>query len=155
MHISRNDIHQIILEYLDLIKDGRESIEENLNALEIVLDKLALARHFVEYTFDGNDYSDSPRFDYSHLRELAAKQFPSLGYYNIPDTICEKVGETEIIIGDAIDDIADILGDLQELIWRWENNSPDDALFHFEITYDSHWGMHLRDLQHYLYHLRW
>jgi hypothetical protein len=63
MHISRNDIHQIILEYLDLIKNGRESIEENLNALEIVLDKLALVRHFVAYTFDENDYPDTPRID--------------------------------------------------------------------------------------------
>jgi hypothetical protein len=154
MQISREEIHSVILEYLDLVARGKRSDEENLNAMEIVLDQLALARRFVAYNFDEADYPDAPRKNYAELRELATKRFPECGFYNFASPITDQIGGAEILIGDAFDDIADIAKDLHEVTWRWEHNSPDDALFHFEILYDGHWGEHLRNLQIYLHYFK-
>ena len=154
MKMSRDDIHGVVLEYVDLIENGKEDAEENLKALEVILDKLALARHFIDYNFDETNYPDEPRRDYAHLRELAQKRFPDFGFYNIPNYVTDNIVESEIHLGDALDDATDIAIDLYEVDWRWKNNSPDDALFHFEILYDGHWGTHLRELQFYIHHLK-
>ncbi len=154
MKMSRAEIHSTILEYLDLIENGKEDAEENLQVLEMILDKLALASHFIEYKFDKTDYPDEPRKNYAQLRELISKRFPNFGFYNIPSAVTDKVGEAEIYTGDALDDVTDIGIDMHEVAWRWENNSAEDALFHFEILYDSHWGNHLRNLQFYVHHLK-
>lgn len=53
MQMSRDEIHKVVLEYLNLIENGKEDAEENLKALEIILDKLALAHWYVEYTIAG------------------------------------------------------------------------------------------------------
>jgi hypothetical protein len=115
MQISREEIRSIILESFDLLTNGKESAEENISSLEIVLDELALARRFVAYKFDEADYPNASREDYAHLRELASKRLPEFDYYNIASSITEKVGEAEIHIGDAIDDVADITRDLREV----------------------------------------
>src|ERR1044072_1824427 len=154
MNMSRDDIYDVVLEYLDLVEKGKESAEDNLKALEVVLDKLALARHFIDYKFDETDYPDEPRKNYAHGRELVAKRFPEFGFYHIPNSVTDKVGEAEIMMGDAVDDVADIARDLSAVDWRWKKHSPDDALFHFEILYDGHWGDHLRDLQYYLHYFK-
>jgi hypothetical protein len=52
-----------------------------------------------------------------------------------------------------IDDILDIARDLTEIIWRYENTSKDDVLWHFEFLFRAHWGRHLRSLQVYLHDL--
>ena len=95
-----------------------------------------------------------PSSDYSRWRELLAKRFPDLGYYNIPSTISVKVGEAEMLAADALDDLADIANELSEFLWRWQNQSENDALWHLKFSYKSHWGSHLRNLQMYLYALR-
>jgi hypothetical protein len=76
--MNRNDIHNAVLEYIDLIENGRGGAEENLRSLELVLDKLALAHNFIEYQFDNTDYPDAPRKDYKRLRKLAEARFPDL-----------------------------------------------------------------------------
>ena len=44
------------------------------------------------------------------------------------------------MIADAYDDIADIAGDLFQVQWCFANTSDRDALWHFGLGYDSHWG---------------
>ena len=61
-----------------------------------------------------------------------------------------KVGEAALNVGDAVDDIADIAMDLDDVLCRW-TESPDDALWHFVHGFNAHWGEHLRALQLYLY----
>ena len=85
---------------------------------------------------------------------MIGNRFPSLGYYNIPSTISVNVGEAEMHTGDALDDLADIANELSECVWRWQNNSENDALWHFRFSYETHWRSHLRSLQLYLQALR-
>lgn len=150
MLMNREEIHSAVLEYLDLIENGRTSKEENLQALERALDSLALARNFIDFQFDEYDYPEAPEQDYSRLRQLAEKHFPDFGYYNMPERISDRIAASESIVGDAIDDVADITGDMHEIAWRWEHTSQEDALWHLQFGYECHWGEHLRCLQLYI-----
>ena len=148
--MSRDEIKQTIDDFLSLIEKGCGSAEENEAKLKLLLDKLALAQHFASYTFDGKDYADAPPVAYEDLRKLVTAQFPKYGYYNVVADVTIKIAETEVNTGDAIDDIADIAGDLFETKWCWENNSVEDGLWHFKNNFENHWSQHLRGLQTYL-----
>ena len=54
----------------------------------------------------------------------------------------------------AVDNLAGIINDLEAVAWRFENTSAADALFDFELGFQSHWGRHLRSLQLFL-HEQW
>lgn len=110
MRMNPHDIHNAVLEYLDLIEKGKGDAEENLQALELSLDKLALAHNFIEYQFDATHHPKAPGQDYERLRKLAEARFPDFGYYNTPVCITEKIAESEMSVGDPIDDVADITG---------------------------------------------
>ena len=119
--------------------------------LQEALDRLAISLHHTDCSFDGKSYPDPPAKEYPLLRGKISPNFPDCGYYNVAHEISEKLAESSISVGDAIDDICDIAGDLEEVLWRWENTSVDDALWHLKESYGWHWGKHLRDLQLYLY----
>jgi hypothetical protein len=155
MKIDRQELYSSTLSFLEFLENGDSNSAIEAEALELALDKLALISHFVgDVPDDEKEYSEAPDRDYSRWRELLGKRFPSLGYYNIPSTISINIGEAEIHTGDALDDLADIANELSEFVWRWQNNSENDALWHFRFSYESHWESHLRSLQMYLHALR-
>ncbi len=121
--MNRDEIKQTVEDFLFLIEKGCGSVEENEAKLKLLLDKLALAQHFATYKFDERDYADAPDKAYDELRKLVASRFPNYGYYNAAEDVTQKIGEGKVNVGDAIDDIADIAGDLYETQWRWNNNS--------------------------------
>jgi hypothetical protein len=147
------DIKTAIENYLSITSSKGMDEETRTQRLTASLDELAMLSHKVQYNFDDADYPDPPEKRYKETREKMGNLFPSLGYYNVALDISDKMGGSSISIGDAIDDLTDIAGDLQEIIWRYENTSKDDALFYFRNTFRTHWGMHLRKLQLYLHDL--
>jgi hypothetical protein len=150
MQVSREDIHNAILEYLDLIKIGGKTAEENLQALEMVLDKLALAYHYADCEFDETNYPNARRYSKKWYK-LAGKRFPDFGFYNVPYSVIEQLVESELMVGDAIDDLADIATDLEAVDWCWKQTSIDNALWHFRFGFKAHWGEHLRHLQFFMH----
>lgn len=98
--------------------------------------------------FSSDDY-DPPDRSYEEAREIAARAFPSFGFY--ADVTPEPISAPDVIVGDAIDDLADIAVELQEVEWRWTNTSPEDAAWAFRFGYQSHWGKHLHNLRRYLH----
>jgi|SRR5688572_31068648 len=155
MKIDRQEIHSSVLNFLELLENGEREIPIKVESLELALDKLALASHFLgDIPEEENEYPETPTRNYSRWRELSGKRFPSLGYYNIPSTISVSVDEAEMHTGDALDDLADIANELSDFVWRWQNNSENDALWHLQFGYEYHWGSHLRSLQMYLHALR-
>ena len=151
--MKREEIKQAIVDYLALLENV-DSVEEREIKLKFALDKLALAYHFADYVFDETDYADAPHEDYEKLYKIVCEKFPNFSYYNGAGKISTHLGAIDFVVGDAIDDIADIAIDLSEVIYRWKNTSTDDALWHFKFTFESHWEKHLRNLQLYLCALR-
>ncbi|MFO1394794.1 MAG: DUF5063 domain-containing protein [Steroidobacteraceae bacterium] len=146
---------QQIREVLEVVEDTSRSESDSIEALEAALDRLAAGVHTVWFELDSADYPDPPSEDPTSLHQRVAQRFPSFGYYNTPLDTSHKISETELAVGDAINDIAEICGDLRENIWRFQNTSEADALFHFQLGYRSHWGRHLRELQLYVHDRHW
>ena len=147
--MTSQDIRQAIIDFLNLIEHGRGTEDDTIRALVFALDRVAFAAHFVHYTFE-DMHPDPPAQDYQHVRTLVGHQFPSFGYYNLPCTITENIANTEVGVGDAIDDLADIARDLSDILWCWTHTSENDGLWHFQFSYESHICTHLRNLQWYV-----
>ncbi len=145
-----HDIRNAISDFLELIESTDGTTEDAESRLVPVLDRLALAQSFVSFAFDETDYPDSPDQSYDDLRNLVSKRFPNFGYYNVADPITSNIGEAGTIVGDAIDDLADIARDLYDVRWYWANTSEANALFHLQQSYQTHWRRHLREFQLYL-----
>lgn len=148
--MNRHEIYKTIEDYLNLVDQGTESIEDNEEGLSLVLDRLALVSHYIDYNFDNKDYPEAPEQDEKALRQLIVSRFPNFGYYNSPEEFTSNISETKVAVGDAIDDILDITKELKDVMWCWQTTSIDDALWHFKNGFDTHWGLHLRELQLYL-----
>lgn len=151
--MSEDDIREAIQTFLQLLEKPNVDNAKGISTLEFALDRLGLAYHFAGDEFrDG--YPEPPTQDYARFRQLAMIQFPNLGFYNIPSRMTEEIQTAPMSVGDALDDVADIACDLAKVVWCWEHNDAQDALWHFRFLYDTHWGDHLRHLQCYLHALK-
>ncbi len=144
------EIQKTIKEFLSFVLKEKQD-EDDHSKLISLLDKLALLNSNISYNFDETDYPDAPEKDYKLIREKVEKRFPNFGNYNTVDYLSDKIGNSKILVGDAIDDLSDIVCDLQVIIWCFENTSKDDALWNYKDSFITHWGRHLRDLQLYLH----
>jgi hypothetical protein len=154
MPIAPHDIKDAIDEFFSCIEAEGVEPDERIRRLQRALDRLAFLQHDISVHFDDRDYPDPPDVDSDALRRLISRGFPELGYYNIPDCVTQDIAATEILVGDAIDDVADIARELADIRWRWEHTSVDDALWNFQNMYFLHWEAHLRQLQLFLQRLR-
>ena len=120
----------------------------SLAELEYILDELALSYHTTP-TAEPSDVDRDPPGYPPGLYQEVGKRFPELGYFAVADPAV--VVDEEPVTSDAVDDLSDIVRDLLEVLWRYENIGLDDAHWHFRLLHDIHWGQHLRELQLYLH----
>jgi hypothetical protein len=149
------DVLACIRGVLRVVEDESLSALDSIEALEAALDQLAACVHAVGFEFDDGQYQEPPTKDPAVRYQQVAERYPAFGLYNTPLDISEKAGATELAVGDAVSDLAEICEDLEEVLWRFGHTSEADALFHFQLGYRSHWGRHLRELQLYVHDLHW
>ncbi|WP_394270032.1 DUF5063 domain-containing protein [Qipengyuania sp.] len=123
-----------------------------LRSLAISLDNL-VSVYFTTVDVEPTDGPDAPAMDYSSFARRANRAFPELGSYPYADPGGES-GQDELLVADAIDDIADIAGDLSEVLWLLNAGREIDAIWDFRFGYQYHWGDHLHSLRHYLHSTR-
>ena len=140
--------------FLSLIDKGAESVHQTERLLRICLDGIALASSEMEVPFDYPDYIGGSSGNEEELRNLICSRFPNFGFYNIPGFISKEIANTDISVGDAIDDLMDITSELRSITNIWEKEGSEKALPAFLAAYKFHLGDHLRDLQYYLHALR-
>jgi hypothetical protein len=145
------ELRRAIEAYVDVVESLTLTPEDRLARLPAALDLLAVAVCDIRYDFDEAEYPDDPSEDFQAIYKIVGRRFPSLGYYNTASSITREIGESKVLVGDGIDDIVDILLDLKGVLWRFDNTSVDDALWHLNHDYQYHWGWHLRNLQLYLH----
>lgn len=92
-----------------------------------------------------------PENDYPAIRKAAEAAFPDWGFYNVAGEITQNVGNCEVLVGDAIDDITDIINDLKMVYWSYLNESEEMATWHLLDSYNNHWRAHMRSLQFYVH----
>ena len=125
---------------------------DGLRQLVLALDRL-VAVYFQTEDIEPGDEVDAPQKDYPNLYRRAADAYPELGLYPYADPGGDP-GEDEPMVADAIDDLADIAGDLKEVLWHFENSSEANAIWEFRFGYQHHWGDHLHSLRNYLHSSR-
>ena len=113
------------------------------------LDTLVEAYHHAPPCEPSDRDDEPPRENGDTLRQRLRRRFPDLGYYNMGNR--SEPLEQSKLVGDAFNDLADIVRDLNEIKWRASNLGEDDAIWWFRWSFERHWGLHLRNLSLYLH----
>jgi hypothetical protein len=142
-------VRQAIRSLLELFEQA-SPLPDGEARLGRALDRLVAVRHDVSFSFDQTEYPEPPGLDSDVARELVVRFLPTFGVYNVPASLTENIASSSLLVGDAVDDLADVLIDLREVEWRWTNTSEADALWHFDHAFRFHLLPHVRWLQVYL-----
>lgn len=125
------------------LSDKIELLERNLvNVYQIYFE--------VDYMFDERDYPDFDKFGYPDVRNNIISNFPKFGLYKIANNITNFDNIDDVLTGNAVDDLFDIIIDLLEVKWRIENNSLNDGLWFFNLNLKTHTKQHILDLLNYI-----
>ena len=150
---GHGSLYETAIGFLTFLNDDEINLDDNLNKLNMFLDEISFAYHSTP-DVKGETFADTQKQNYTAIRSLVIRHFPELGLYNLPQAITDHIGQTDIVVGDAVDDLTDIVCDLSGVIWCFEHTDENDALWHLRFGYQHHWGKHLRTLQLYLYSLQ-
>lgn len=137
----------------DIAKFGLQpnlSLPDRDKALERSLIKIYSLYCDINYQFDNTDYPDFNKSLLPNIRQNVATNFPEFGFYKTVLDYDDIDNLNECGIGDAIDDLTDIINDLLEIKWRIENNSLADGLWFFELIFRGHTQQHILDLLNYM-----
>ncbi|WP_299189478.1 DUF5063 domain-containing protein [uncultured Aquimarina sp.] len=91
---------------------------------------------------DEKEYPEAPEFNFEKISNTIRSNFPKLGFYQmILDPF--EMTKPDNGLGDANDDLSDIIKDLMEVRWRFKNTSDKDALWYFEFIMRNHSERHI------------
>ena len=124
--------------------------DERNKLLEKSLVKIYSLYFDIEYTFDETDFANFDKQKLPKIRQNVESNFPDFGLYKTVIDFTDLDNKVDDGIGDAIDDLTDIILDLLEIKWRVETNSLADGLWYFQLIFYSHTQQHILDLLNYM-----
>lgn len=130
MNVTPRHIRSALLGFLELLESpDRQSLE----LLEMWLGQLAFLQHFIgEVSMDENAPSFPLVRNHSYWTKTAGEHFPSL-------------------TGQPLDNLAEIAVEICVCLQHWESVSEEQALWYYQSSYQTKWGIRLRSLQSYLH----
>ncbi len=137
----------------EIVKYGLEpnlTVTDKEKLLERHLVKIYDLYFDIEYKFDETDFPDVDKSQFSNLRQNVESNFKDYGFYKTILDINNIDNLKDNTIGDAIDDLSDIIADILEIKWRIENNSLADGLWFFELIFYSHTQQHILNLLNFM-----
>ncbi|MFB6320727.1 DUF5063 domain-containing protein [Saccharicrinis sp. FJH54] len=151
-------MNDLLLENIDkLIEYGQGEVniseDDKIENLEYLL--ISIYKQILELPkrFDDTN-KECPKIDYEVIKKQVEKNFSNFGYYNTVFNGIENFDNPETVVGDSIDDLADIIKDLIEAKWYFENSSPDDAIWQIKFDFESHFRYHILGLLKYLHDIK-
>ena len=150
---KRNKLKEIIRVIDEIAKYGLNTnlnFENKESDLEENLIKIYSFSFNIEYKFEDKEYPDFKKERLPNVIENVRSNFPEFGFYH-QVVNCHKLDKNpDNVIGDAIDDLSDVIFDLLEIKWRKENNSEQDALWFFDLIFRSHTKHHVLNLLNFI-----
>ncbi len=137
----------------EIIKYGLEPnlpTSDHEKVLEKNLVKIYNLYFEIEYKFDETNFPEFNMAEYSEIRQNVTSNFKSFSLYKTILDINDIDNLKENTVGDALDDLTDIIRDLLEIKWRIERNSLADGLWFFELIFYTHTQQHIIDLLNYM-----
>lgn len=125
-------------------------IENKESDLEEYLVEFYSEYFSINYNYDESDYPAFDKIKLPNIIENVKSNFPNFGLYHEVWDCHELNKKPNIALGDAVDDLSDIIFDLLEIKWRAENNSHQDALWFFQLIFRSHTQQHIISLLNYM-----
>lgn len=132
-------------QFLSIVWEGERPTDE---ALLGALDRLIEAYHRTPEAGPSDTDLEPPRSGGPALYQQVASRFPDYGHYPVADPTA-SIGDGAMM-GDPIDDLADLTMDMRDVVWRAEHLGSEDAHWQFRLLY-CHWGRHARELALYLH----
>jgi hypothetical protein len=97
------------------------------------------------------DAEPPARSSYTERRARISNRWGNLGLYWVAlDSMLDEKSNGDIGVGDAIDDLLDICGELQDVFWFQEHFGEQEALAALKFAHSSHLYMHLLPLRSHL-----
>ena len=127
----------------EIIKYGLQSnlaVTDKEKLLEKNLVKIYNLYFDIEFEFDETDYPEFDKSKFSDVSRNVSDNFKDFGYYKLQNSL----------VGDALDDLTDVIFDLLEIKWRIETNSLADGLWYFQFVFYSHTQQHILDLLNFM-----
>ncbi|WP_299260677.1 DUF5063 domain-containing protein [uncultured Aquimarina sp.] len=115
---------------------------------ELVLKKSLISLYQEYLLIEGNiqedekEYPEAPEFNFEKISNTIRSNFPKLGFYQMVLDPFDMI-KPDNGLGDANDDLSDIIKDLMEVQWRFQNTSNVDAIWYFEFIMRNHSERHL------------
>ena len=130
------------------------SLEHSDKERDLEKHLVALYKKYFEinYVFDEKDYADFEKSGLNNIRANVSSNFPSFGLYHNLSELNKIEKKADLVVGDAVYDLTDIILDLLEIKWRAETNSENDAWWYFQLIFYSHTQQHLIDLLNFMKH---
>ncbi|MET4084229.1 hypothetical protein ABIB40_004203 [Pedobacter sp. UYP30] len=144
---------ELIPTITEIVKYGLQpnlTIADKEKLLERNLVKFYSLYFDIEYKFDEVEFKDFDKSKLPDIRKNVESNFKEYGIYKSVFDLNKLDNLEESSIGDAIDDLTDIISDLLEIKWRIENNSFADGLWFFELTFTNHTQQHILNLLNYM-----
>ncbi|MFP6608148.1 MAG: hypothetical protein VCC67_15220 [Myxococcota bacterium] len=145
-----NELKNLVDEFLYLVEVGSGSTVADESELAHLLDRLALAMRQRLAPEEPDELPEIPERNFEVLRKVAASRFPNYGAYNRPARLTEDIGDSELEVASAIDDVAIVADHLHVVAWLWRNASGEAGLWYLEESRRDDWGHAMRALQLYL-----
>lgn len=137
----------------EIVKYGLEpnlATTDKEKKLEKNLVKIYQLYFDIKYKYDETDFPVFGKTEYSDIRQNVTSNFKDFGFYKTILDIEDIDNTKNNALGDALDDITDIIIDLLEIKSRIENNSLADGLWFFELIFYTHTQQHILDLLNYM-----
>jgi hypothetical protein len=137
----------------EIVKYGLQTnlrVTDKEKLLERHLVKIYNLYFDIEYKFDETDFPDFDKSQLPDIRQNVTSNFNDFGFYKTILDINDFDNLKDNAIGDAIDDLSDIIADLLEIKWRIENNSLADGLWYFQLIFYGHTQQHILDLLNFM-----
>ena len=145
-----NNLKSIIYRITEFgIKPNVES-ENKIDVIQKLLVGLYSEYLNLETDFDDSDFEEEPDFDYTQIKKNVESNFPEFGWYHSVWESHKIVEDADLTTGDAIDDLSDIIKDMLQIKWQFENTSQKYAEWCFKDLMRIHSEQHLVNLLKYL-----
>lgn len=146
-------MNELISTINEIVKYGLQpnlNIPDRTKLLEKNLIKIYSLYFNIQYEYDDKEYPDFDKNQFPNIIQNIQCNFKEFGVYKTVLDINDIDNNTDIGLGNAIDDLSDIILDLLEIKWRMENNSLNDGLWFFETIFPFHTQQHILDLLNYM-----
>lgn len=104
----------------------------------------------LEAEFDDGNFEEEPSFDYDSVKKNVQANFPDFGWYHSVWECHKIVPNADLVTGDAIDDVTDIIKDLLQVKWCFQNTSEKNAKWHFYNIMRIHSEQHIVNFLKYI-----